>query len=60
MLDCRKYEKLKARLPCYLMPKEYEKGIKNIVDKLEEEDESNKTGIPTLADQRDYNERASP
>lgn len=55
MLDLREYEKQKARLPCYLSPAEYEQRIKEIVDKLENNYESNKTSVSALANQKNDN-----
>ena len=37
MFDCREYERQKARLPCCLSSIEYERRIKETVDKLEKE-----------------------
>ena len=47
MFDCREYERQKARLPCCLSPIEYERRIKEIVDKLEKENEQNQISVRT-------------
>ena len=47
MCDCREYERQKARLPCCLSAIEYERRIKEIVDKLEKEKEQNQISVRT-------------
>ncbi len=47
MFDCREYERQKARLPCCLSSIEYERRIKEIVDKLEKENEQNQISVRT-------------
>lgn len=47
MFDCREYERQKARLPCCLSSFEYERRIKEIVDKLEKENEQNQISVRT-------------
>ena len=50
MFDCREYERQKARLPCCLSSIEYERRIKEIVDKLEKKNEQNQISVRTYGE----------